>query len=293
VGRRPLGRPTDPGAGNLYDAITALGKETLPEDAPKLRAHAMGTLKEARATRGDVAGNSGPAAFVLAGELETLDGLEGIFAWHPTSTSKDDEGTTTIAVANIKTGRWKRITWGSINLSPIPTGMVLGNTTGATANPRAVALPSVLRIDVFTASGTWTNRGGVVSFYGIGCGAGGAGGERGAVNPGGGGGGSGGDYQEWTGVDSALLPSTLAVTIGTPGAGGAGRGTDGNGNDGGNGGAVSAGAVFSVPGGAKGLGSVASSGGTGGNAGSVGVVNGGNGGNGTIATNGDPGQASR
>ena len=105
-------------------------------------------------------------------------------------------------------------------VAPGTTGNVLtsnGTTWTSTALPAAGAL---LRVTVFTASGTWTRGAGTnyVLVRGVGGGGGGGGGRVG------GGGGSGGYFEQF---QSSAALSTATVTIGAGGGGGVGNGVTG------------------------------------------------------------------
>ncbi len=114
MGGLPRGRPTDPGLGNLSEALRdAARREINPDQAPKLRAHAVGTLAELRKIKGDRTGNGGPAGCIFSGWAAPMDGGQGIFVWDHVSTKADDGGAVlpngTIQVANVPIGRWRRI----------------------------------------------------------------------------------------------------------------------------------------------------------------------------------------
>ncbi len=199
MSRRPIGRPSDPGAGNLYDAIQDLGKETTPEFAPKLRAHAIGTLAELRRTRGDIAGNAGPASCMLSGFTAPMDGGQGVFLWDPTSVAKDDGGVLlpggTVQVANIATGRWRRTS------PPVPqvlTGTVLRSTWLTGTSLASAAGCKRARVWIRAGGG-----GGGAAFSAVDCGGGGAAGG-------------------WAYFETTHIPTSWTYAIGAGGAGGIG-----------------------------------------------------------------------
>jgi hypothetical protein len=209
VSRRPIGRPSDPGAGNLYDAIQTLGQETLPEDAPKLRALAIGTLAQLRKTRGDVAGNAGPASCMLSGFTSPMDGGQGVFLWDPTSVAKDDGGVLlpggTVQVANVATGRWRRTS------PPIPTPTPAG---------------TLLRTTRLTGTSTLAKAVGCTSYVVEFAAGGGQGGGAAGGGVDSGGGGAAGGYAKRAGT---TVPATWSWAMG---AGGSGAGAGSNGNAG-------------------------------------------------------------
>lgn len=180
------------------------------------------------------------------------------------------------------------VTAGATGSYSIPAGNVQ-STSGRT----------IIMVDNFPASGTWTKRTNLThaTVQAIGCGGGGGGGARVILTgvPSGGGGGGGGGYIEGT-ILAASLGSTETVTIGTVGTGGNGATSDGNagsnGTAGGNvtfgshltafgGGLGAGGQVAGDSGGGGGAGSQsiggAASGGTGGSAGTAGGATGGSG----------------
>lgn len=150
--------------------------------------------------------------------------------------------------------------------SPGTAGNVLtSDGTGWTS--AAAASGSLLRVTVFTASGTWTKGAGTnfILVSGVGGGASG-GGPRASTTAGAGGGGAGGYFKK---LASSSGISTASVTIGS---GGAAQATDGTaGNNGGN-------TTF-----VYGATTLTGNGGVGGAA----NIGGGGGGNGGTATNGD------
>ncbi len=155
------------------------------------------------------------------------------------------------------------------------------------------------KIEIFTASGTWTKEAGATSIeaqYFSGAGGGGSG--RRNINSGtgnekaGGGGGGGGGMLRVT-IPASRLSATETVTIGAGGPGGAGiTATLGNGNGGTQGGSTIFG-PFTVPGGLPGGGGGGGSagGGTPGGATMQGNAGGGGGAGGTAGTVGAPGFA--
>lgn len=150
-------------------------------------------------------------------------------------------------------------------------------TNGSTTSWSNINSGSLLRITVFTSSGTWTKGAGTnyVKVYGVG-GGGGGGGTNAYQTTAGGGGGAGGYFMKFI---STTGVSTVSVTIGAGGAGG----TGGSGVYGSTGGTTSFGAYCSGNGGAGGQTSY-SNGGAGGTA-SGGTINITGGGGGAAANN--------
>jgi len=206
----PRGRPIDPGLGNLADAQKAArDAEIIPERAPKLRGHAIGTLAELRKTLGDITGNRGPASTMLSGYETAQDGGEGTFVWHPTSVDADNGGKGVngrVQVANVKVGRWHRT---SPPAPPDTTGRLL-RLTGLTGTSLAVF------------PGTKSYR---VRIWG---GGGGGGGVISAACAAAGGGGAGAPAER----AGTSIPSTWNFVLGAAGAAGSTAGGDGgNGGD--------------------------------------------------------------
>lgn len=141
---RPIGRPSDPGLSNLFDAINSgRQREITPDLAPKLRAITLGSLKELRKTRGDQTGNRGPAACILAGNTETRDGGEGVFLWHPTLTTPDNGGQGSagvVAVAGVETGRWIKAQLYPTVVPPVPARTLISRQTTAPSSWTAVTV---------------------------------------------------------------------------------------------------------------------------------------------------------
>lgn len=140
-------------------------------------------------------------------------------------------------------------------------------------------------IDVYTASGPWPRRPGLITADAI-CIAGGGGGASGECGQGatlrtGGGGGGGGGYSSVTGILAAALGATETVTVGAGGVGGTSVGSNTVGLFGADGGTSSFGAHLTAAGG----------GGGGEGAPSQGWGSGGIGGIGTVANGGDGGNA--
>lgn len=184
----------------MQDAIEAPDR-ILPSEAPELRGQSIGTRDEARRTRGSADGNRGPRAMTLAGYATPLDGGEGVFVWDATSTAADDEGATTLMVAGVDVGRWRRSRPGSVIGFRVITS---GTSYTPTAGTKSI----------------------IVELWGAGGAGGGTAATAGATCAAGGGGGSGGYLRKRiTGLGAG--PFTVAV-----GAGGTGV-TGANGNAGG------------------------------------------------------------
>lgn len=144
-------------------------------------------------------------------------------------------------------------------------GQVLQTNGSGTLSFATPASGSLLRVTVFTSSGTWTKGAGTnyIKVRGVGGGGGGGGGRTSAGSDNGAGGGAGGYSEAFINTSGV---STVSVTVGTGGSGGAANtaGTTGN--------ATTFGAYITC------------NGGSGGETPSSGSFNGGNGG---TATGGD------
>lgn len=201
--RIPIYGTRDPALGNVHDALERSEKVD-PALAPELRNHSVATLVEARRTRGSRDGKLGPRMMMLAGFEDPVDGGEGVFIWHDTSTDTDDEGVATIEPAGVKAGRWKRA-----QLYPTQTGQLL----------RA---PQIL-----TAGTSISHPAGTRLIRVIGVGAGGAGGGCAAVAGAMGSQGGGATYGERT-YTASSLSSTYTIGAGGVAVSGAGGGNGGS-----------------------------------------------------------------
>lgn len=229
----PRGRPIDPGLGNVVDAQKAArDAEVIPERAPKLRAHAIGTVAEMRKTLGDITGNRGPASTMLSGYETAQDGGEGTFVWHPTSVDADNGGKGVngrVQVANVKAGRWHRT---SPPAPPDTTGRLLRSSvlTGTTLAVFAGTKNYRLRL--------WGGGGGGGGVVSAACAAAGGGGA--------------GSYAERFGN-----PIAASYTFALGAAGAAGSTAGGDGGNGGDSTFSAGGVTVTAPGGKGGKGDAA------------------------------------
>ena len=117
------------------------------------------------------------------------------------------------------------------------SGQFLQTNGSGTLSFATPASGSLLRVTVFTSSGTWTKGAGTnyIKVRGVGGGGGGAGGRNSVAADNGGGGGAGGYAEKFINTSGV---STVAVTIGSGGSGGAAN------NPGSTGGATTFGAYF-------------------------------------------------
>ncbi|HET7036587.1 MAG TPA: hypothetical protein VFI42_12965 [Thermomicrobiaceae bacterium] len=203
---RPIGRPSDPTAANLYDAIVGRSREVAPETAPRLRSITMPTIAEMRKFRGDTSGNLGPRACILAGTETVLDGGQAIYVWDQSSVAKDD-GVNVVQVKGVTTGRWRL----AMALAPQHAALlqttVVANTGSGTFASHANAVVARIRI--------WASGGG----------GGGAKATAGSPQVNVGSGATAGDYLEvWT----TTIPANWAFTLGNRGTGGTNLGGNGN-----------------------------------------------------------------
>lgn len=194
-----MATPTRLQGGKLTSVEDELGRRAKvpPELAVELRAHSIATLAELRKTRGDNAGNRGPRACMLAGYETPLDGGEGVFIWDYTSVAADDGGTSTVLVAGVEQGRWRR----------------------AQLYPDAVIAVRVLTNGTTSYTPTPGTRDIIIELWGGGGSGGGAVATGAATVSVGGGGGSGG-YLKKRIANIGAGPFTVAIGGGGTGASG-------------------------------------------------------------------------
>jgi hypothetical protein len=200
---RPIGRPSDPTAANLYDGFPRSNKIESSQ-APQFKAITMATVSEMRQNRGDSVGNLGPRACILAGTDEVLDGGQAVYVWDQTSTAADD-GVNVIQAAATKVGRWR------LGASLVPVGALLRVTKLSSGSGTITPLATTKAVRV--------------RLWGGGGGGGGVAATAGGVNIGGGGG--AGTPAEWV---TLTIPASFTYAVGAGGTGGStagGQGADG------------------------------------------------------------------
>ena len=172
----------------------------------------------------------------------------------------------------------------TVGLKLDSTGVKFDDGSVLTSAPSGIPV----KIDVFTANGTWTKPAGAKSVHVVVIGGGGGGGSgrksaSAAVGAASGGGGGGAAYSERI-LDASILGATESVTVGAGGAGGASQTTNStNGNNGVSGGNSSFGSFVIASGGTNGGGGTTTTG-TAGTGGTRGIFAAGNGSIGTTVS---------
>lgn len=92
----------------LFEAVIDLLRDIPAKRIPALKAITLETHAAARAQVGDVNGEAGPRACIVAGRTTAMDGGQGVFVWDPNSTLADDD-TNTLQVPGASPGRWRKI----------------------------------------------------------------------------------------------------------------------------------------------------------------------------------------